>query len=249
MNSRRKTASKTPQALQIPGARPTSMVVKDSSLAGGRSANKEITANIHEYLNVVFSAALSYAIHASRQMNVNPSTLNTIPTIVREILAYNNVHFDDIIMFRVREDSSTKLFEPIWYIIQRHGNDKRYLFLFVDELFYHEYAAVNTLNEVFFKQTLSFEKPTQEFTYDNVPLLMNTALVKIIVACDHVALHILHELYNKDAAKMDISTNDIHDCWNDDTIHVGVTLHSFLRLTVVENSELVKMLGGVLTRV
>jgi len=213
-------------------------------------ANRALIDNMHNYLSELLSVTYSYLATLVESNTCDQPIYNVMPMIVDAIMRYNNVYFDNVVLYVTEKRT---LFEPLWYNIEQY-DDHRLLVLFYDRSFYEEFVTTTIGSCVYWAHgNLNFDAYYQEYEHPIVLTQSNTPLLKAIIACDHLALHVLHQLYddetrNATRSRVQLSTDDIHEVWsNDNAPHVGVTLHSFFKLTVVQNSDLLSSSNSTLT--
>lgn len=184
------------------------------------SAPMDITRNVVCYLDEVFGSLMR---RLSGCMDDNVKAFSHMGSIVDSILRYNNIHFETINVHEVKQEFNMP--EPLWFTFNPHT-----LNLFVAKAWYETYVAINTNVPVLWQcGNVSIDRFNST---DQDPIVgpLDLAKIKCIIACDHVAQHIIHN-YTMNCEQL--SHSDIHDSWT----RSGTTLHSMLDLTVYVNPE------------
>lgn len=192
------------------------------------NAPLDVTRNIVRYLDEVFGSLMR------RLSEIDEvKAFKHMGGIVDSILRYNNIHFATVNVRNVKQEFNMP--EPLWYSF---GLDT--LDLFVSHDWYESYVGINTNVPVLW-QCGNVAVDKFNFT-DQDPIVgpMDTAKIKCVIACDHVAQHIIRD-YTINCEQL--SHTDIHDSW---TI-VGTTLHSMLDITVYVNPETQQRASSSLT--
>jgi len=214
----------------LPGARivKTKKVVNKYSLVNRGfidDAPLEITENIRAYLDEVFGSLM----HRLSE-EIDPKVFLFIGSTVDCILRYNNIHFREVTVFEVKEDFNMP--EPLWFDLDSVMGVLDKLNIFLNFEWYKTYISINTDVPVVWKNG---NVPIERFNtseQDSQIAPMEIAKIKCVVACDHLAQHVIHR-YHIDGPQL--SNCDIHDSW---TRH-GTTLHSFLDLTIITNNTFI----------
>lgn len=206
--------------------------------------------NVRAYLDEVFGSLMSrLSVPSANGFGTGePSVFEYVGTVVDSILRYNNIHFRTITV-TVLKDSDAHMPEPLWYAFPNINDANSTgaggcsvscgdeLQIFVSYLWYREYSAVNTGVPVLWPNgALVIEKynlPEE----DRRVSVMDATKIKCVVACDHLAQHIINEYSLRSEGENSASQiqnltdldGDIHDRWT----KTGATLHSFLDLTVL----------------
>lgn len=145
-------------------------------------------------------------------------SLYAVPNIVDAILKYNNIAFSSVILYRTK----TELIEPIWYDIDLPNNELR--------------LFANTNSRQFARQMNNYPVvmssgiiPVERYNpYMPNPIIDNIdiATIHCAVTCDHVAQHIIDEVFDPEPPA---DGADIHDRF----ARHGTTLHSMFDITVM----------------
>lgn len=206
--------------------------------------------NVRAYLDEVFGSLMSrLAVPSANGFGTGePSVFEYVGTVVDSILRYNNIHFRTITV-TVLKDFDAHMPEPLWYAFP-NINDANSgtggcsvscgdeLQIFVSFPWYREYSAVNTNVPVLWPNGALVVEKYNLPEEDRRVSVMDETKVKCIVACDHLAQHIINEysLRSEDGSSelqqvhnLTDLDGDIHDRWT----KTGATLHSFLDLTVL----------------
>lgn len=177
-----------------------------------------VTRNIVRYLDEVFGSLMR------RLSEIDEvKAFKHMGNIVDSILRYNNIHFKTINVRDVQQEFNMP--EPLWYTF-----DLETLNLFVSHNWYESYVAINTNVPVLWQ---CGNIPLDKFNFtEQDPIVgpLDMAKIKCIMACDHVAQHIIHDYTNN---REQLSHTDIHDSWTTN----GATLHAMLDLTIYVNPE------------
>lgn len=213
----------------LPGARilKTKNVKNKNSLVNHGfidDAPLEVTENIRAYLDEVFGSLM----HRLSE-EIDPKVFLFIGSTVDCILRYNNIHFREVTVFEVKEEFNMP--EPLWFDLDSVMGVLDKLNIFLNFEWYKTYISINTDVPVVWQNG---NVPIERFNtseQDSQIAPMEIAKIKCVVACDHLAQHVIHR-YHIDGPQL--SNCDIHDSW---TRH-GTTLHSFLDLTIITNNTL-----------
>lgn len=184
------------------------------------NAPTDITRNIVRYLDEVFGSLMR---RLSGCMEDDVKAFSHMGGIVDSILRYNNIHFDTVNVREVKQEFNMP--EPLWFTFNTHTLD-----LFVAKSWYESYVVINTNVPVLWQcGNVAIDKFNST---DQDPIVgpLDLAKIKCIIACDHVAQHIIHD-YTVNCEQL--SHSDIHESWTSN----GTTLHSMLDLTVYTNPE------------
>ncbi|CAH0393271.1 unnamed protein product [Bemisia tabaci] len=179
------------------------------------NCSENITRRVRAYLDELFG---------SISLNFDGDSKAIIPAVLQDILAYNNVYFSTVDSYDTVEAP-----EPVWFHIDTYSNHLR---LFVNHQMYNEYilhtrpdTPVNWSDGI-----LRVEKYDPHEVAPNTieDVHENMMALKLALIVDHVAQHILHEIYvDKDDR---IMTSGIHEGW---TNCPGTTLHSMLNIEII----------------
>lgn len=202
--------------LDLPGGVVKSTRKYDSRCIGSGGlgeAPREVVRKIRQYLDVLLNSVVLEARFMALSSYDNSSL--AIPGVVSAILEYNNISFKTIKYCLTKLD----LFEPVWYT---YSIEKNELILFINEAMYSEYCSRNSKDAIIFTSGII---PIEIFNpYETNPNLdsINLAMIHCAIVSDHVAQHIINDIYCKDK----ILCADIHDRFTE----VGTTLHSMFYL-------------------
>ena len=196
--------------------------VSSSSFPGDHVPN-EISFLIRSYLDVLLC---SVAIEKLRLITSGiRHSEYAIPSIVNNILKYNNIMFEDVTM------SDTKLYipEPLWYDIDIQN---RHLHLYLNQEMYNMFCTKMSDTPVTMISGIVPLERYNPLTVHKALKTLDSAMINCAVVCDHVAQHIISELYeNIDERSMKSDGADIHERYN----RYGTTLHSMLDITLIGN--------------
>lgn len=184
------------------------------------NAPTDITRNIVRYLDEVFGSLMR---RLSGCMEDDVKAFSHMGGIVDSILRYNNIHFDTVNVREVKQEFNMP--EPLWFTFNTHTLD-----LFVAKSWYESYVAINTNVPVLWQCGNVAIDRFNSTDQDPIVGPLDLAKIKCIIACDHVAQHIIHD-YTVNCEQL--SHSDIHESWTS----TGTTLHSMLDLTVYTNPE------------
>lgn len=195
-----------------------------------------IVRNIRMYLDILFSSVLLEARYildncdtgeAEMRENLmgggngiesNKSSISAVPGVVSAILAYNNIEIKTVALTMTAVD----IFEPIWYTYNVRQSK---LTLYLNEFMYDAFCIKNGDSHVLFTNGIvPIERYNPYETNKEVPTI-NLAIVHCAMLCDHVAQHILDELFAS-ADDVTASCADLHEGFGKH----GTTLHSMFRL-------------------
>lgn len=199
------------------------------------SVNEKLTMNVRNYFDEVFGPLIR-SLDMSLQINTYESVddiqttshiFSYIGSIIDSILRYNNVNFK----ISVHEVSqSYNIPEPLWFHFTK--NNLNQLYIFVCTNWYIEYVSIRTNVPIIWcdgQVPLSLFNPSGE----EAPVELDTAKIKCVTTCNHLAQHILYRYYSKEAP---LSQADIHESWTEPK--VGETFHSILKLkSLYTNSD------------
>lgn len=207
--------------LDLPGA-----TARRAPIAVGKpqkvgELSEEMTLKIRRYLDMLLGSVL---IEARRLVgNGHSMTMYAIPNVVCDILEYNNLRFATVKFALTKH----QLFEPIDYVI-----DQSTLTLVVNESMYNEYCLTNNSGTVIFPSGLipidRYNPPETDPSLGEI----NYPVIRCAIACDHVAQHILYDVYGRNQDRP--ATAGIHEYWTDVD---ATTLHSMFRITRVCTEE------------
>lgn len=191
------------------------------------STDETLTLNIRNYFDEVFGPlirSLDSVIHLDSidyddEIQVSSHVFSFIGSIVDSILRFNNVHFK----ISVHEvERSYNIPEPLWFHFDKTNLSRLYIFVSIN--WYIEYISIRSNVPIIWTTghiPISMYNPIEEETQ----VILDSAKIKCVVACDHLAQHILHKYYSKE---MPVSQADIHEGWTEPK--VGVTFHSIIKL-------------------
>lgn len=198
------------------------------------NVNEKLILNVRNYFDEVFGPLIR-SLDLSIQTNTheNEDEIQTashvfsyIGSIVDSILRYNNVHFEISVHEVMRSYDAP---EPLWFHFTKENLKRLYIFVCIN--WYIEYVSIRTNVPIIWSDgqiPLSFFNPLEE----EGPVDLDTAKIKCVIACDHLAQHILHRYYSKEEQ---LSQSDIHDSWTEPK--VGVTFHSMLKLKTLYTND------------
>lgn len=193
--------SKNQNVIRLPGGYAT--VIKETS-------SEEVTYNIRRYLNLVFGKMII-------DMKYYNDLKGLIPTIVSTILEFNNIVFGEVLLILTND----RLFEPIWYTTNLNS---RKLILYMDEQMYLDVSKklINSVPVFYSSGNLPIEKYNTLYEHPE-EIKINFAMINVFVICDHVAQHIIFDIYNKDTKH---KNDDIHLNYT----KFGTTFHSMFEI-------------------
>jgi len=169
----------------------------------------DIAHGVRDYLDVLFGTLAFETLRYS-------DALHTIPTVVSNILRYNNVFFSMVLCRKTR----VVMYEPIWY---DYDLSTRSLELYVNERHYNDYCLMSDdMNITWCNGQLRVDHYNPYKQVEGIGPI-DQAQIRCAVACDHVAQHILHELNGRPHA-----SDDLHDGWT----RYGTTLHSMFDIEI-----------------
>nr|AHW98245.1 GrBNV_gp13-like protein [Nilaparvata lugens endogenous nudivirus] len=176
------------------------------------------------YLDVLFNSVLIESTHSQ-------NSIASIPTVVRNILAYNNILFKTVEM---RKTNCERVVEPIWF---SYSVNESKLKLYVNQERYREYCSMRTDVPITWPSgNLHIERYNPYRVHKKVDGALDIAVQKCAIACDHVAQHIIHaimsETHNRHNTTM-VDRTTLHENWT----KYGTTLHSMLALELVLNES------------
>lgn len=217
--------------IKLPGTLTTCVVTDESNCTVNtdnvllnrdfaNNAPTNITRNVVRYLDEVFGSLMR---RLSGCMEDDVKAFSHMGGIVDSILRYNNIHFDTVNVREVKQEFNMP--EPLWFTFNTHTLD-----LFVAKSWYESYVAINTNVPVLWQCGNVAIDRFNSTDQDPIVGPLDLAKIKCIIACDHVAQHIIHD-YTVNYEQL--SHSDIHESWTS----TGTTLHSMLDLTVYTNPE------------
>lgn len=220
-NSKIQTKAKSKQEsnLKLPGGIAKSVNKYEFKCLGSGvgEAPRAVVNHIRNYLDILINSAVLEAKYITSSEVDRANSLLAIPGIVSAILEYNNISFKTIKYCVTRVD----LFEPVWYTYNIAKNE---LILYINESMYEEFCSKNNNDPVIFTSGII---PIEIFNpYETNPeveiLQSNKQIIHCAIASDHVAQHIINDLYGGNKA----SCSDIHHKFNE----IGTTLHSMFHI-------------------
>ena len=183
-----------------------------------------LTYQIRAYLDVLLGSVMS---EKQRLFAIGVrDSVRAIPTIVQDVLAYNNVYFNVVRLFTVAQE----LPEITAYRIDVPNNR---LELFVNVMQYNEFCnnASENCPVTVSDGVVNLEKynPARSACRET----LDAACINCAVMCDHVAQHIINEIYT--AANNDLMPigRDIHYRYTT----YGTTLHSMFDITLLGTKQ------------
>lgn len=183
---------------------------------------EDVARQFRAYLDVLFNSAIVEAMRAKE-------VVSAIPTIVRNILAYNNILFRHVEM---RKTTCDRIVEPLWFSYSVNENR---LTLYLHYERYQEYVVQRTNVPVIWPDgSLRVDR----YNPHSVPgsmssMIIEPSIVMCAVVCDHVAQHIIHSIFNEERKRGGNDQATLHENW---TRH-GTTLHSMLSLEISFNEN------------
>lgn len=193
--------AKDQNIVRLPGGYAT--VVKETS-------SEKVTYNIRRYLNLVFGKMVI-------DMKYYKDLKGIIPTIVSTILEFNNIAFGEVLLILTND----RLFEPVWY---KMNLNSRKLILYMDEQMYLDFSRkfIKSIPVYYSSGTIPIEKYNTLYEHPE-EIKINFAMINVFVICDHVAQHIIFDIYNKDIKH---KNDDIHLNYT----KYGTTFHSMFEI-------------------
>lgn len=182
------------------------------------NAPLDIIRNITRYLDGVFGSLVR---RLSEMVDIR--AFKHMGSIVDCILRYNNIHFSTINVHSVKCEFNVP--EPLWFTFNLETPD-----LCVGHEWYEWYVAINTDVPALWQCGAIAVENFNSIEQDPMVGPLDLVKIKCIIACDHVAQHIIHD-YTMNYEQL--SHTDTHDSW---TVN-GTTLHSILDLTDYTNPE------------
>lgn len=189
--------------------RETAAVIRAKILKRGEAVD-EIVKGVREYLDMLFSTTVMAGIKASSD---RPEEV--IPVIVTNILAFNNIEFATVDLYRV---SPGYLNEPIWYSINIAA---RNLTLYFDRSLFDDFAIKFGDFPVTFSDGFIAVERYNPFAQHPTIDAIRPADINYAIVCDHVCQHILSELMQPDY-RASVMHEGIHYNYR----RCGTTLHS-----------------------
>lgn len=181
---------------------------------------REITYFIRQYMDCLFGAVILQA-HAAAQRN-NFMSYESVPGIVAEILNYNNIIFQDVSMIK----SKLTLHEPIWYRIDVQRST---LTLYLDESLYDNMCMrLSDLPVSFDGGIISLDIFNPYEQNPILPTTISSAMISCAVMCDHVAQHIITDIFScqdKNSLK-NLPDSHLHTEYT----KYGTTMHSIFSI-------------------
>lgn len=189
--------------------RETAAVLRAKILKRGEAVD-EIVKGVRDYLDMLFSTTVMAGIKASSD---RPEEV--IPVIVTNILAFNNIEFATVDLYRV---SPGYLNEPIWYSINIAA---RNLTLYFDRSLFDDFAIKFGDCPVTFSDGFIAVERYNPFAQHPTIDAIRPADINYAIVCDHVCQHILSELMQPDY-RASVMHEGIHYNYR----RCGTTLHS-----------------------
>lgn len=190
---------------------------------GSRSVGelpREITYFIRQYMDCLFGAVILQA-HAAAQRN-NFMSYESVPGIVAEILSYNNIIFQDVSMIKTK----LTLHEPIWYRIDIQRSS---LTLYLDENLYDNMCMrLSDLPVSFDGGMISLDIFNPFRQNPILPPTISSAMISCAIMCDHVAQHIITDIFScqdKNSLK-NLPDSHLHT----EFTKYGTTMHSMFSI-------------------
>lgn len=189
--------------------RETAAVIRAKILKRGEAVD-EIVKGVRDYLDMLFSTTVMAGIKASSD---RPEEV--IPVIVTNILAFNNIEFATVNLYRV---SPGYLNEPIWYSINIAA---RNLTLYFDRSLFDDFAIKFGDYPVTFSDGFIAVERYNPFAQHPTIDAIRPADINYAIVCDHVCQHILSEIMQPDY-RASVMHEGIHYNYR----RCGTTLHS-----------------------
>lgn len=204
--------------LKLPGARVRIDTPPEGTLLGQiHQVPASVVRYVRAYMDVLFGSVLL----ESRRLAIadNFQSIDAVPRVVMEILAYNNVEFSRV-TFHV---TAEHLFEPIAYTMDLSSGT---LALYANRAMYNEYCLYAAESPVIFMNGICPINQHNPAEVDPSIGSINYAVIRCAIACDHVAQHILHDVLTPPDVRPGQESRGLHDDWTT----VGTTLHSMFRI-------------------
>lgn len=178
-----------------------------------------------DYLSTLFGSVVLEGIH-TKLTNLHDTWLY-IPAVVCAILDYNNVNFLAVQYVPTK----CQIAEPVWYKIDVATNT---LTLYINVHMFHQFCLELEQKPVVM---MDGEVALHDYNPHAIPNIascpnafrIDQAMINIAVLSDHVALHILNELY-ADPNKPESYRDDLHE--NYQPTDGITTLHSMFDITM-----------------
>lgn len=186
---------------------------------------EQVTKKIRRYTDLLYGTIAYEQLSRLRNDTANSTHILTlVPNTVRAILDYNNIRFAGILL----KLTTVEIPEILWYDIDYPN---KVLYLYASKTMFENFCTLNNNYDVMMETGFV---PLEAYNPFSSPkeVKITPALVKCAVMCDHLAQHVIDDIY-RNSCSMDersvISGNGctLHYNW---TRH-GITLHSIFSIT------------------
>lgn len=205
------------KTMKLPGGvghlvgNPCSKTQIASTSSGIGELKRNLTKGIRDYMDILFSSIM---IEANLNCQRTRESIHAIPGVVNAILEYNNISFKTIELTK----TTHRLFEPIVYYYDIINSK---LNLFVNESMYDTFCMKNEERPVVYSGGVIPVEIFNPFATPPTVTDIDSAMIHCAIICDHVAQHIISDIFDEKNP-----CADIHDNFT----RMGTTLHSIFKL-------------------
>lgn len=186
---------------------------------------EQVTKKIRRYIDLLYGTIAYEQLSRLRNDTANSAHILTlVPNTVRAILDYNNIRFAGVLL----KLTTVEIPEILWYDIDYPN---RILYLYALKTMFENFCTTNNNYDVMMETGFV---PLEAYNPFSSPreVKITPALVKCAVMCDHLAQHVIDDVYRNSCSLDERSVISGNGC----TLHYnwtkhGITLHSIFSIT------------------